>query len=275
MESVPRHSPRSPVDEVVVSAAGVCRTFGRGQSERRALVDVGFEVRHGRTLAVIGESGAGKTTLVRLIAGLDKPTVGTIEVGGAPPRIRQGVPSPVQIVFQQPLEALNPFHSIGRSVGEPLQSLARKERTKRVHQLLDSVGISPSRTEDRPGRFSGGQLQRIVIARALAAEPKVLLCDEPTSSLDVSVQAQIINLLMELQSAMNFTSILVTHDLAVAKVLSDDVLVLKSGEVVEYAAAESFFKRPSHDYSRHLLSMTIEPVIGSRAGRREPATWSS
>ena len=225
----------------------------------------GFDVHVGKTLAVIGESGAGKTTLVRLIAGLDRPTAGTIEVAGAAPRIRSGVPSQVQIVFQQPLEALNPFHSIGRSISEPLRRLGRRERLTRTYELLDAVGIAKSRARDRPGRFSGGQLQRIVIARALAARPKVLLCDEPTSSLDVSVQAQIINLLVELQRELNFASILVTHDLAVAKVLSDDVLVLRHGETVEHAAADTFFASPANEYSRHLLSMTFEPVVGGRS----------
>ncbi len=250
--------------EAVVSVRGLSRTFGRRSAERRALVDVGFDVRDRQTLAVIGESGAGKTTLVRLIAGLDRPTSGTIAVAGAAPRIRSGVPSKVQIVFQQPLEALNPFHSIGRSISEPMKGLARSERKTRVRDLLDAVGIARSRTDDRPAQFSGGQLQRIVIARALAARPTVLLCDEPTSSLDVSVQAQIINLLVELQKELNFASILVTHDLAVAKVLSDEVLVLRNGTVVEHAPADAFFVSPAADYSRHLLSLTFEPVVGGR-----------
>jgi ABC-type dipeptide/oligopeptide/nickel transport system ATPase subunit len=174
------------------------------------------------------------------------------------------VPSRVQIVFQQPLEALNPFHSVGRSIGEPMKGLRRAERRAQVRDLLDAVGIASSRLDDRPARFSGGQLQRIVIARALAARPKVLLCDEPTSSLDVSVQAQIINLLVELQKQLNFAAILVTHDLAVAKVLSDEVLVLRSGTVVEHATADAFFESPAADYSRHLLSLTFEPVGSGR-----------
>jgi ABC-type glutathione transport system ATPase component len=237
----------------VLSARGLGRVFRRRGVERVALTDVSFDVAPGRTLAVVGESGAGKTTLSRLVCGLDRPTSGSILVEGSAPRLRGGVPSPVQMVFQDPKDALNPFLSIGTSVGEPLRRLSRAERRLRVGEVLEHVGLDPRRAGQRPSSFSGGQQQRIVIARALAASPKILVCDEPTSALDVSVQAQIINLLLELQRTLGFACVLVTHDLSVVRVLADEVLVLRGGRVVEHSDAATFFAQPSHEYSHSLL----------------------
>jgi ABC-type glutathione transport system ATPase component len=245
----------------VLSGRSVGRVFRRRGVSRVALVDVSFDLAPGRTLAVVGESGAGKTTLSRLVAGLDRPTSGSILVEGSPPRLRGGVPSPVQMVFQDPKEALNPFLSVGRSVGEPLRGLPAAERQARVAESLERVGLDPRRARQRPAAFSGGQQQRIVIARALAASPKILVCDEPTSALDVSVQAQIINLLLELQSSLGFACVLVTHDLSVVRVLADDVLVLRNGHVVEYADAESFFEQPRHEYSQSLLGAVSRQAL--------------
>ncbi|GAB3588584.1 hypothetical protein GCM10027445_69750 [Amycolatopsis endophytica] len=200
---------------------------------RHALDSVEFAVKRGMTTAVIGESGAGKSTLIRCVAGLEKPTRGSVAINGrqvAPPR--HGNTSPVQMVFQNPADALNPVRSVGWSISEPLRKLRRRERRVRVAELMASVGIDPARRKDRPRAFSGGQLQRIVIARALASSPEVLLCDEPTSALDVSVQAQIVNLLLELQEEHLFACIVVTHDLAVARALADDVIVLRHGKML-------------------------------------------
>ncbi len=200
---------------------------------RHALDSVEFTVDPGRTTAVIGESGAGKSTLIRCVAGLEKPTKGAVLVGGvevtAP---KHGTTSPVQMVFQNPTDALNPVRSVGWSVAEPLRNLGKRDRRARVAELMTSVGIDPARYKERPKAFSGGQLQRIVIARALASSPDVLLCDEPTSALDVSVQAQIINLLLDLQEKYQFACIVVTHDLAVARALADDVVVLRHGSML-------------------------------------------
>ena len=225
---------------------------GRGTT-KVAVADVSFTVEPRRTLAVVGESGAGKSTLAKVIAGLERPTSGRVLVAGRPLVQRGGVASPVQMVFQQPAESLDPYSSIGRSVAEPLHGIPAAERDARVEALLRRVGIDSSHASRRPTRFSGGQLQRIVLARALAAQPAVLLCDEPTSALDVSVQAQIVNLLLELQSSIGFACILVSHDLALVRVLADDVLVLRDGHVVELSAAEGFFRAPAADYSRGLL----------------------
>jgi ABC-type glutathione transport system ATPase component len=232
---------------------GVRKEFHARGHTKVAVRDVSFTVELGRTLAVVGESGAGKSTLAKVIAGLERPTRGRVLVGGRPPATRGGVASPVQMVFQQPGESLDPFHSVGRSVAEPLHGLSGEERTRRVSALLSRVGINPSHATRRPVAFSGGQLQRIVLARALAAEPSVLLCDEPTSALDVSVQAQIVNLLLELQASIGFACVLVTHDLALVRVLADDVLVLRDGAVEEHTPADEFFREPRADYSRGLL----------------------
>ena len=225
----------------------------RGAS-RPAVHDVSFSVPPGRTLAVVGESGAGKSTLARIVAGLEAPDTGSVTLGGAPVRLRPGRVSPVQMVFQNPFDALNPLRSIGASVGEPLRRLGGAERRSRVADALERVGLDPRRAGQRPVSFSGGQLQRVVLARALAADPAVLLCDEPTSSLDVSVQAQVVNLLLELQEARGFACVLVTHDLGVARVLAHDVLVLRYGEVVEHRPAAELFAEPAEPYTRELLA---------------------
>ncbi|WP_020502555.1 ABC transporter ATP-binding protein [Sciscionella marina] len=216
------------IDTPAIEVAGITKTFG-SRAVRPALDTVSFTVLPGYTTAVVGESGAGKTTLIRCVAGLEKPSSGEILIHGKPLVPRPGHTSPVQMVFQNPSDALDPMRSIGSSIAEPLRGTARGQRRSRVRELLSLVGINPSRAAERPRAFSGGQLQRVVVARALAPAPDVLLCDEPTSALDVSVQAQIINLLLELQEQHRFAMVLVTHDLAVAKVLADDILVLRKG----------------------------------------------
>jgi ABC-type glutathione transport system ATPase component len=245
----------------VLSVDGLTREYRNRGVTARVLDAVSVEVGAGRTLAVVGESGAGKSTLARLICGLDRPTAGTVRVAGRDPAPRSGAPSPVQLVFQNPIDALNPFLAIGRSIGEPLRSSPRERRQARIAELLQRVGIDPERAGQRPAAFSGGQLQRIVLARALAASPQVLVCDEPTSALDVSVQAQIVNLLLELQAAMGFACVLVTHDLAVVRVLAHDVLVLRHGRTVEVAPADRFFAAPREEYSRSLLDAVARQAL--------------
>ncbi|HVV11191.1 dipeptide/oligopeptide/nickel ABC transporter ATP-binding protein [Amycolatopsis sp.] len=219
---------------LAIEVVDLCKAFSgrRGGSAHLAVSAVSFAVEPGKTLAVVGESGAGKTTIVRCVAGLEEPTSGTIRVDGRPLKLRHGKTNPVQMVFQNPRDALDPMRTIGSSIAEPLRGMSRAGRKARVEELLTLVGISARRAGERPAQFSGGQLQRIVIARALAPSPQVILCDEPTAALDVSIQAQIINLLLDLQRKSGFAAVLVTHDLAVAKILADDVVVLRKGEVL-------------------------------------------
>jgi ABC-type dipeptide/oligopeptide/nickel transport system ATPase subunit len=257
--------------DIALSVEHVSHHYGRRRHRRTVLHDINFELERGKTLAVVGESGAGKSTLARIVAGLEAPAKGAIRVGGRAPRIRPGVVSPVQMIFQNPADALNRFINVGGSIAEPLRGMARAERTGRVRALLEQVGINPARAREKPSRFSGGQLQRIVTARALAAQPELLLCDEATSSLDVSVQAQIVNLLLELQDQRRFACLLVTHDLGVAKVLSDYVLVLRDGRVVEYSSAERFFSEPGESYSRELLATTADQMLQYSVRSAAPA----
>lgn len=260
--------------EAVLRVEHVSHEYRRGRTVARVLNEISFDLARARTLAVVGESGAGKSTLARLVAGLERPALGRVEVDGRPPRIRSGRVSPVQMVFQHPGDALNRFCSIGSSVAEPLRRIPRRERGLRVAELLERVGLDASRARDRPALFSGGQLQRIVMARALAADPRVLLCDEPTSALDVSVQAQIVNLLLDLQVAHGFACVLVTHDLGVARVLADDVLVLRAGEMVELSPADTFFESPVAEYSQRLVATTTAQMLRS-AGTVNPEFRSS
>jgi ABC-type glutathione transport system ATPase component len=260
------------VSEPVLTVEGVTREYRNRGVTTRVLDDVSVSLLAGRTLAVVGESGAGKTTLARLICGLDRPTAGTVRVAGRDPAPRRGAPSPVQLVFQNPADALNPFLTVGRSIGEPLRALPRAERQAHVAELLQRVGIDPERAGQRPAAFSGGQLQRIVLARALAARPQLLVCDEPTSALDVSVQAQIVNLLLELQAALGFACVLVTHDLAVVRVLADDLLVLRHGRMVEAGLADRFFAGPTEPYSKSLLEAVAQQALSRHEWfARQPA----
>ena len=234
-----------------------------GNKSFRALNAVSFELRERKTLGVVGESGCGKSTLGRTLMRLNPASGGKVEFAGVdwispsakPAREQRRL---MQIVFQDPYSSLNPKYSIADIVREPLDinrtDKSRAERMQMVRDLLSTVGLSPADAAKYPHEFSGGQRQRIAIARALALEPQLLVADEPVSALDVSIQSQILNLLMELRRQRNMAMIFISHDLSVIRHVSDDVAVMYFGSIVEMAPARQLFAEPAHPYTRLLLS---------------------
>jgi peptide/nickel transport system ATP-binding protein len=248
---------------------------GRPASVFRAVEDVSLAVRRGETLGVVGESGSGKTTLANVIAGLVKPKAGELLFEGRPVTGvggRRSTRQALQMIFQDPYASLNSRMRIGSILAEPVlfYDLAanRREAEADARLLLEAVGLDPAHAERFPFAFSGGQRQRISIARALAARPRLLICDEPTSSLDVSVQAQILNLIKDLSATTGLTVLLISHDLAVIRQMCDRVAVMKAGKVVELADAETLFSAPEHPYTRELIDLV--PRV-DRIGARIPA----
>lgn len=231
--------------------------------EVKAVDGVSFTVRPGQTVGLVGESGSGKTTVGRAILKLVEATSGSVRYEGQEVLpLREGAFRPLrrqmQMIFQDPFGSLNPRMTIGTIVGEALEvhfrSMSAKDRRARVAELLEKVGLSGEMMARYPHEFSGGQRQRIGIARALAVEPKFIVCDEPVSALDVSVQAQIVNLLQDLQEQDGIAYLFIAHDLAVVEHISDHVLVMNRGKIVESAPAEQIYRDPQHDYTRKLLA---------------------
>jgi peptide/nickel transport system ATP-binding protein len=227
---------------------------------RHALRGVSLAVVAGERLGIVGESGSGKTTLARLLVGLDQPTSGDIRfegtsIVGRRERDLRGLRAGVQMVFQDPMGSLDPRMTVGAIVAEPLVGLRQPgDHAARVRELLDAVGLPAGAAGRYPHQFSGGQRQRIAIARALAPRPRVLVADEPVSALDVSVRAQVINLLLDLADELDLTVVFVSHDLSVVRFLCDRVAVLYEGEVVEAGPTADVYDDPQHDYTRTLLA---------------------
>jgi len=251
--------------------------FQRQVGAVRAVDGIDFFVEKGETLGLVGESGCGKSTTGRAILQLYKPTAGTVNFDGTELTTLGGeqmrkMRRRMQMIFQDPYASLNPRMTVGNIIGEPLEvhNLARGgEKTQRVQELLRVVGLNPYFTNRYPHEFSGGQRQRIGIARALAAEPEFIVCDEPISALDVSIQAQVINLLEELQDRFKLTYLFIAHDLSVVRHISDRVAVMYLGKIVELADRVDLYERPLHPYSQALLSAVPipDPAVESKRKR--------
>ncbi|GAA2955712.1 MULTISPECIES: dipeptide ABC transporter ATP-binding protein [Streptomyces] len=251
----------------LVEAVGLRQVFGRGKAAVTAVDSVSLTVRAGETLGIVGESGSGKTTLGRMLVGLLAPTSGRLTRADR-----------VQMVFQDPVSSLNPRRSVGESVADPLR--ARGERDEgairaRVGELLGRVGLDPGQYDRYPHEFSGGQRQRVGIARALAADPELIVCDEAVSALDVTTQAQVIALLAELQRELGLALVFIAHDLAVVRQVSDRVAVMRRGRIVEEGPVDEVYDRPLDPYTRQLLAAVpaLDPALAAarRAARAELA----
>lgn len=265
---------RSHTERLVLRVEGLHVWFGGGAGNQRkgavsvkAVDDVSFEVLEGTTLAVVGESGSGKTTVARVITGLLAPDAGQVflrgeELTGLGRRRRRAIAGQVQMVFQDPHASLNPRRRIGSVLVEVLQShgLTRRNARQRMLELLDLVGLSRGMATSLPHQVSGGQRQRVGIARALATDPVLVVCDEPLSALDVSIQAQILTLLAQLQQKMGITYVFISHDLAVVRALAQHVAVMYRGRVVELGPVNDVFENPRHPYTTVLLAAV--PDIG-------------
>jgi peptide/nickel transport system ATP-binding protein len=262
-------SPEFPTDaaEGVVVARGLTRRFG----ERLAVDDVGFELARGRTLGIVGESGSGKTTVARMVLALDSPDSGDVRVlgrewSGASERERRPLRPRVGAIYQDAASSFDPRLTVGRILADALSHGRSQRPDADVVELLHQVGLDPSVARRRPRLLSGGQQQRVAIARAIAPRPDVIVCDEPVSSLDVSVQAQVLDLLDDLQRELGLSYLFITHDLGVVRHVSDDVLVMRGGRVVERGPTESVFSAPQHEYTRALFSSA--PRLGVGGGTR-------
>ena len=233
--------------------------FGRPKTVLKAVNGVEFSIRSGETLGLVGESGCGKSTTGRTIIGLYAPTAGEIVFDGQIISKQHGIMhKDIQMIFQDPYASLNPRMTVADIIGEPLDiyRLCRNkgEKTARIYELLEMVGLSREQASRYPHEFSGGQRQRIGIARALACEPKFIICDEPISALDVSIQAQVVNLLERLQKELGLTYLFIAHDLAMVRYISQRVAVMYLGRIVELAPTDELYEKPLHPYTKALLS---------------------
>ena len=242
----------------------------------KALAGASFELYAGKTLAVVGESGCGKSTLARLLTMIEQPTSGQLSIDGidvaitTDKAIKKQLRQSIQMVFQDPFGSLNPRQKIGNIIQEPLiinTDLSTNERHQKVLEMMELVGLRKEHFQRYPHMFSGGQRQRVAIARALILKPKVVVLDEPVSALDVSIQAQVINLLIELQQELGLAYVFISHDLSVVRHIADEILVMYLGKPVEQGPSEVIFNNPKHPYTQALLSATPSTNISIKRQR--------
>lgn len=269
------------MSEALVSVKNISKTFSanKGMFGKKKFVhavnDVSFDIMPGETFSLVGESGCGKSTTGKLIDHLITPDTGEIWFGGKDiskisDNEMRPLRSDIQMVFQDPYGSLNPRMKVQDLIGEPLlihTKMTAGERLKKVHELLGVVGLSPSHGERYPHEFSGGQRQRIGIARALTVQPKLIIADEPVSALDVSIQAQVLNLLQQLQKDYNLTYLFISHDLSVVEMISDRIGVMYLGTIVETAPKKELYANPRHPYTRALLSAVPIPDPDKKSSR--------
>jgi oligopeptide transport system ATP-binding protein len=250
--------------------------FKRQVGAIKAVDGVSFDLRRGETLGVVGESGCGKSTLAKVMMALERPTSGSVKIDGRDITKAKGselkhMRRNIQMVMQDPYTSLNPRMTVGDIVGEPFEIhsevLPKGGRRKRVQELLEVVGLNPDHINRYPHQFSGGQRQRIGIARGLALQPEIIICDEPVSALDVSIQAQVMNLLDRLQTDFNLAYIFIAHDLSVVRHISDRVAVMYLGKIVELGKDSEIYERPTHPYTQALLSAVPVPNPDGREAR--------
>lgn len=263
--------------EAVIETSGLRKYFKVGKDAfLHAVDDIDLSIPKGTTLGVVGESGCGKSTLGRTILGLQPATGGKIlfkgqDVTNLNKADRRKLSRQMQIIFQDPYSSINPRHSVSRTIGEPIAFhklvKSRAELEPRVRELMVTVGLAPRLYDAYPHELDGGRRQRVGIARALGMEPEFVVCDEPVSALDVSIQAQILNLLMDLQENMGLTYLFITHDLSVVKHISNEIMVMYLGQCVERAPSEELFAHPAHPYTKALLSAIPVPNAGARERR--------
>ena len=259
------------MSERVLEVTGLRRVYpgGRRDPDRVAVDDVSFVLHAGESIAIVGNSGSGKTTTLRMIAGLERPTAGEVTVCGRP-RSPRGISASerrrrareTQLVFQDPYSSLDPRRSVADDLGAVLDlhfAPARSDRAQRIAHVMAQVGLSGRHAPLLPGALSGGERQRVAIARALAAQPRVLLLDEPVASLDVSIQAQILNLLTEIRTGTGIACLFVSHDLGVVRQVCDEILVMRDGRVIERGPAATIFDQPHEPYTKRLLESIPRP----------------
>jgi peptide/nickel transport system ATP-binding protein len=254
-----------PETPPAVEVSQLSKVFRHRHAVTTAVDRVDFTVPAGRSLAIVGESGSGKTTLARMLAGLERPTSGTLRIGGRDWTAASSSPErgrAIQIVFQDPYSSLDPRQTVSSCLGEVLRfhfGLRARQQSARVAELLDQVGLDERIAAARPRVMSGGQRQRVAIARALAAAPGVLILDEAVASLDVSIQAQILNLLVSIRRATGISYLFISHDLAVVRQVTDDMIVMREGQVVEEGPTARVLDAPKHTYTRLLRDSVPRP----------------